>query len=408
MTQLIPGARSTNLGFFVGVGSRHETADEHGSSHMLEHLLFKGTRSRDARQISAQVEQAGGDLNAWTARDHTCFHAQVLPEDAPGAASVIADMLTDSLLRTDDVASEAQVVLDEIAMHDDDPVDVCADLAQQALFGDQPLGRSVIGTEASIRGLGRDDIEGFWRRHYRGDNIVVVAAGDVDHDQLAEQLAAVDWPGAPVADSPSNGPASVREVVPGAPTSRFWGMQQTTTALVWPGFGWHDPRRHALSLVLTMLGGGMSSLLFQRVREELALAYTIDAGDNCWDGAGSALIEWQSLPGRTGKIFTQVRGVVHDLLDGGVDEASLATAQRQVRGQLLLHLDQPANLMGHWGLAGLRGDDRSVDDAIDDLMAVTPDEATEVARQVLSRPPRLALAGAQTPLMRLERSALRW
>lgn len=409
VTQRVLGSRSAHLGFFVGVGSRHESADQHGCSHMLEHLLFKGTRRRSAKDISASLEVLGGDLNAWTARDHTCFHAVVLPEHALLAADVIADMLTDSVVSPEDVDAETRVVLEEIAMHDDDPVDVCSELSQQSLFGDGPLGRSVIGTTASIQGLDGETITAFWRRHYRPDNIVVAASGDVDHDALVAQLgqlAAWQRPGGVTVLGTSEAP--VEPVAVSEPLTRFWGMQQTTTALAWPGYGLDDPRRHALSLVMVILGGGMSSRLFQRVREELSLAYTIDAGDNCWGGAGAALVEWQSLPGRTTRIVDEIRRIISDLLVTGVSPHDLMAAQQQVRGQTLLHLDHPANLMTHWGAATLRNDERSIDDLVAEVMAVTPEQATEVAREVLSRAPRLALAGARTPVVRLGQRVLRW
>lgn len=409
VTQRVPGSRSAHVGFFIGVGSRHERPDEHGCSHMLEHLLFKGTRRRSAQDISACLEVLGGDLNAWTARDHTCFHAVVLPEHGLLAADVIADMLTESVVSATDVAAETRVVLEEIAMHDDDPVDVCAELSQQSLFGDSPLGRSVIGTTASIQGLDGEVIRDFWRRHYRPDNIVVAASGDVDHDALVAQLAEVGaW------QQPSGGNAVAADeppvtwVEPGEPVTRFWGMQQTTTALAWPGYGLDDPRRHALSLVMVILGGGMSSRLFQRVREELSLAYTIDAGDSCWDGAGAATVEWQSLPGRTTRIVEETRRIIADLLATGVGPDDLAAAQQQVRGQTLLHLDHPGNLMTHWGAATLRHDPRSIDDLVAEIMAVTPEQATTAARQVLSARPRLALAGARTPLVRLGQRVRKW
>ena len=409
VTQRVPGSRSAHLGFFIGVGSRHERAEEHGCSHMLEHLLFKGTPRRSAKDISAALEVLGGDLNAWTARDHTCFHAVVLPEHTLLAADVIADMLTDSVVSAADIAAETRVVLEEIAMHDDDPVDVCTELSQQSLFGLGPLGRSVIGTTASIQGLDGEVIRAFWQRHYRPENIVVAASGDIDHDALVAQLGLVPaWQRPTGTPDPSPDEAPVEWVDPAEPITRFWGMQQTTTALAWPGFGLDDPRRHALSLVMVILGGGMSSRLFQRVREELSLAYTIDAGDNCWDGAGAALVEWQSLPGRTTRIVEETKRIIGDLLATGVGPDDLAAAQQQVRGQTLLHLDHPGNLMTHWGAATLRNDQRSIDDLVAEIMAVTPEQATTVARQVLSLTPRLALAGARTPLVRLGQRVRNW
>lgn len=409
VTQRVTGSRSAHLGFFIGVGSRHESPEQHGCSHMLEHLLFKGTSRRSAKDISASLELLGGDLNAWTSRDHTCFHAVVLPEHTLLAADVIADMLTDSVVTPDDVDAETRVVLEEIAMHDDDPVDVCNELSQQSLFGDGPLGRSVIGTTASIQGLDRETITSFWKRHYRPENIVVAASGDVDHDALVEQLSGVTtWQRASDLSVLDPSAADVAVIEAGEPFTRFWGMQQTTTALAWSGYGLDDPRRHALSLVMVILGGGMSSRLFQRVREELSLAYTIDAGDNCWQDAGVVMVEWQSLPGRTTRIVEETKRIITDLIATGVSASDLAAAQQQVRGQTLLHLDHPANLMTHWGAATLRDDHRSIDDLVAEVMAVTPEQATQAAREVLSVAPRLAMAGARTPLVRLGQRVRNW
>ena len=196
--------RSTNtysLGVFAGVGSRHETSRLHGASHFLEHLLFKGTSTRSAEQISAAIEAVGGELNAYTAKEHTCFYARVLHSDAELALDVLTDMITNSLITPEDVDAERAVILDEISMHADDPTELAAEAAAAAIFGKSGLGRSVIGSRGSVASLSRRQIVQHWRRHYRPSSLVVAAAGKVDHDRLVQRLSAVD--GQPAAAGPT-------------------------------------------------------------------------------------------------------------------------------------------------------------------------------------------------------------
>ncbi len=188
ISEEMAGARSATVGVWVGVGSRHETPALHGCSHFLEHLLFKGTRGRSAMDISVALDSVGGEFNAFTAKEYTCFHARVLEADLPLAVDVLGDMMTDSLLAAADVEAERDVILDEIAMHDDDPDDVVHNLFNTQAYGDTPLGRPIAGTVESITGLTRDQIARFHRRHYRPETMVVAAAGAVDHTSLVRQV----------------------------------------------------------------------------------------------------------------------------------------------------------------------------------------------------------------------------
>ena len=188
VTEQMAGVRSASVGVWVGVGSRHETPTLHGCSHFLEHLLFKGTRERSAMDISVELDAVGGEFNAFTAKEYTCFHARVLDHDLPMAVDVLGDMITNSLITEDDVEAERDVILDEIAMHDDDPDDVVHNLFASQAFGDSPLGRPIAGTVESITALSREQIARFYRSHYRPPSMVVAVAGNVDHAAVVRQV----------------------------------------------------------------------------------------------------------------------------------------------------------------------------------------------------------------------------
>ncbi|MEL4357177.1 MULTISPECIES: M16 family metallopeptidase [unclassified Luteococcus] len=393
VTEQVPGARAFNLGVFVGVGSRDESPDEHGCSHFLEHVLFKGTPSRDAEQISAEIERFGGDLNAYTTREYTCFHARVLHSQADVALDVLTDMLANSLIRPADVATEREVILDEIAMHDDDPGEVAIEGAIGKLFAGSRLGPTVIGSATSIRRMPTRRITDFWRRHYTSNRMVVSAVGDLDHDDLCARLAGFD-----AALAPSPGGEVARPAAHHATEPRIFRrsneLAQTSVVLAFPGFGTLDPRREALSLLAVALGGGMSSRLFQEVRERRALAYTIDCSEAAWRDAGLVTIDWQALPERTPEILDVVHRIVADVRQHGITADELAAAKGQLLGQTVLHFENPGARMSRLGGAELAGDRRGIEDLLTDIRAVTLAEVNTLAAQVLGRVPVVSMAGA--------------
>lgn len=401
----VPGSHTFSIGFFVGVGSRHEAPQLHGASHFLEHVLFKGTRRRAAEEISAAIEQVGGDLNAYTAKEHTCFYARVLAEDAELAEDVLIDMLTESLVRSDDLESEREVILDEIAMHADEPGEVAADMVAERLFDTHPLGRTVIGSPASIGALTRAQVVGFWRRHYRPSGLVVAAAGRVDHDALVARLSRLD-----------DGPAtrrSVRTTVPAGGLTpgvslRRRPTEQCTVSMAFPGFGLFDPRRFALGVLGTTLGGGMSSRLFVSVRERRGLAYTIDAGETSYSDAGVFSVDWQCAPDRVAQIAALVQQEVADVVEHGLHPDELVRAKGQLRGQTVLAYESPATRMSRLGSSELAGDTRTVSDLLAGYDAVTPEDVLAVAREVLTHPPFLAVVGPSPDRGRLQTLVRRW
>ncbi|WP_420175621.1 M16 family metallopeptidase [Luteococcus sp. OSA5] len=395
VTEHVPGARAFNVGIFVGVGSRDEGPGEHGCSHFLEHVLFKGTPTRSAEQISAEVERFGGDLNAYTTREYTCFHARVLNDQADRSVDVLTDMLAHSLVRPADVVVEREVILDEIAMHDDDPSEVAIEGAIACLFAGTTLAPQVIGSSTSIRRMSTRRVRDYWRRCYTSDRMVVSAVGDLDHDELCARLNTFD------AELAGLGSAADRRVDPPVSSHpvrvRSNDLSQTSVVLAFPAFGALDPRREALALLAVALGGGMSSRLFQEVRERRALAYTIDCSEAAWSDAGFITIDWQALPERTAEIMDVVRGIVADVRGHGITADELEAARGQLVGQTILHFENPSSRMSRHGAAELAGDARSLDELLQTYHAVGLDEVNALAAKVLSQVPVVSMAGAAAP-----------
>lgn len=382
-----------NLGFFVGVGSRQETARLHGASHMLEHVLFKGTPRLSAEQISASIEAVGGELNAYTAKEHTCFYARLLAEDSSRAVEVMSDMLANSLIEPHHFSSERTVVLEEIAMGNDDPGDVAYDLTARRLYGPSGLAKPVIGSAESISVMERDAVVDYWRSRYRADSLVVSAAGAVDHDRLVEQLAPLDAllserRAAP--DGPEVSAAAVAE--PGVAVAAR-DFEQLEVVMSWPGPGLLDPRRAALDVLVTVLGGGMSARLFVEVRERRGLAYSIDASDHAYTDAGQVSVEWACAPRRLQPIIDVVRSVLADVVEHGITEAELVQAKSQIRGQTLLGLESPGAHMSRNGRSWLQDDPRSVADLMAEVAAVTREDVHALAVELFTGPPTLAVVG---------------
>lgn len=387
-------SRTFSVGCFVGVGSEHESDALHGASHFLEHVLFKGTPSRAAEDISAEIESVGGDLNAYTSKEFTCFHARVLAADAPRSIAVLSDMLSSSLIRSADVDAERAVILDEIAMHADDPGETVQELVTGRLLGTTGLGRPVIGSVASIAAMSRPAILRYWRRHYRPTSIVVAAAGAVDHDALSSQLSGLD---AVPPGSPPRRPTPTALDYAGGLLTAVRPLEQCTVSLALPGAGRFEDRRHAVSLLATVLGGGMASRLFVEVRERRGLTYSIDAGDVNFSDVGLFGVDWQCAPERLIEIADLVYRACADLAEHGITEAELRRAQGQMRGQTVLSYEGPNARMTRLGRTALAGDPRSLDDVLAAFDAVTVDDVQTEAARMFSQPPVLGVVGPRLP-----------
>ena len=396
VTERMASSRTFSVGIFAGVGSRHESAARHGASHFLEHVLFKGTRRRTPEQISAAVESRGGELNAYTTKEYTCFYARVLADDGDVAVDVLTDMVTDSRVRSADVDAERAVILDEIAMHADDPSEVVAEQVADAVFAGSGLGKMVIGSPESITAMSRDLVVKHWRQHYRPSSLVVAAAGDVDHDRLVGQVAALDaMPVVGPGPRPTSGPAPVTER-PSLVTTRR-RVEQVQAVLAYPGPGLFDDRRHASGLLAAVLGGGMASRLFVEVRERRGLTYGIDAGETTYSDAGLWSVEFGCGPDKLAAILDVVAAQLAEVAEHGVTAVELADAKSQMRGQTLLSYESPSSRMGRLGTTALLRDDRSLDDVLARYDAVTPEELRAEAERLFGQRPTLGLVGPRVP-----------
>jgi predicted Zn-dependent peptidase len=396
VSESLPGVRSVAFGIWVGVGSRDEKPSLAGSSHFLEHLLFKGTPTRDALEIAAVMDAVGGEMNAFTAKEYTCYYARVLDEDLALAVDLVSDMVTSSLVTSDDVESERGVILEEIAMHDDEPADVVHDSFAAALFGPHtPLGRPVIGSVSSIESLSRTSIAGYYRRRYTPDSMVVAASGGLDHGRLlrlvkkafAERLAGDDLP-APLRAG-GRVPASYSSVIVEERATEQANVVLGTTAL-----RRDDPRRFALGVLNGALGGGMSSRLFQEVREKRGLAYSVYSYVSSHADTGLFGVYAGCAPGRVDEVLALCREQLALAADKGLTEDELRRSKGQMRGSLVLGLEDTGSRMSRLGKGELvHGELLSVDEVLARIDAVTLDDVHEVARDVLTRPLSLGVLG---------------
>ncbi|MDP9101953.1 MAG: insulinase family protein [Actinomycetota bacterium] len=395
VTETVPGVRSAAFGIWVGVGSRDETPALAGTSHFLEHLLFKGTSRRGALEIATVMDAVGGEMNAFTAKEYTCYYARVLDEDLALAVDVVSDMVTSSLVSTPDVDSERGVVLEEISMHDDEPADAVHDVFAEALFGDHPLGRPIIGTVESINALTRAQVAGYYRRRYRPPAMVVSVAGNINHNQVERMVADA------FADvlEPSGTPLPLRRVdrvpatTPGVRTQER-PTEQANLVIGTQGLAREDPRRHALAVLSNALGGGMSSRLFQEVRERRGLAYSVYSFAAHHAETGTFGVYAGCAPGKVDEVLDVIRTELEAAAGSGVSDDEIGRAKGQLRSSLLLGLEDTGSRMTRLGKGELvHARTLTVGEVLDRIDAVTADDVREVAADVLRRPMALALVG---------------
>lgn len=378
LTEWMPGLRSASLGIWVRAGSVTETREEMGISHLLEHMVFKGTGQRSAHDIALVLERVGGSLDAYTTREHTSYQARVLDEHTDLALSVLADLVLDPQLRDEDLELERQVVLEEIATVEDTPDDLVFDLHAQALWGDHPLGYSILGTEATVSGFRSEDLRRTHDRLYHAGNVVIAAAGSIDHDRLVERIEAL-FRGRPAGPRAGAGPPTDQAPVRG---SRQIERKSAQTHLVWGtrSFGHGDPRRYALVLLSNALGGGMSSRLFQRVREALGLAYSVYAYQSFYADAGTLGVYVGTRPETAARAEAVVREELERLARDGLSAAELEDAKGQVKGQVALSMESSSARLHRLAGTALYGEPfRSLEEVVARVDEVTLDEVAELA-----------------------------
>ncbi|SDY65070.1 Predicted Zn-dependent peptidase [Modestobacter sp. DSM 44400] len=397
LTETMPGVLSATLGIWVGVGSRDESPHLAGSSHFLEHLLFKGTRSRTALEIATAMDAVGGEMNAFTAKEHTCYYANVLASDLPLAVTLLGDLVTDALNTAPDLESERTVVLEEIAMRDDEPSDAVHDLYAETLFGDTPLGRSVLGTVDSIESLSRDDVDGWYRQRYAVPSIVVAAAGRVDHQQVLDLVAAAfgeRLAGAARPEALRMGEGAVL-AAPARPTGLIHRKTEQTHLLLGSiGMSRLDERRYAAAVLDAAVGGGMSSRLFQEVREKRGLVYSVGSALTHYAGTGSFSVYAGCSPKRVPEVLRLVRAELATVAVTGLTAEEVSRGRGQLKGGMVLSLEDTGSRMSRLGKSELSyGEYLPVREVLDRLDAVDPEQVRAVAADLLTRNTCLAVVG---------------
>ncbi len=397
ITEALPSVRSAAVGIWAGVGSRDEDRDHSGATHYLEHLLFKGTARRSALAISAEMDAVGGELNAFTAKEYTCYYARVLDADLPLAIDVLSDMVTSSLIEPKDVDAERGVILEEIAMNEDDPSDLVHEAFSEQLFGDTPLGRPILGTVDSINSISRARIAEHYRARYTPDYLVVAAAGNVDHDRVVELVGAAFGPvltgtAAPVPPRLS-GPDGGTAIGTGVRLlSR--PVEQANLVLGCAGLARTDSRRFALGVLNAALGGGMSSRLFQEVREKRGLAYSVYSFSSQHADCGLWGIYAGCLPAKTEEVLAICHDEIAKVIDSGLTDEELDRGKGQLRGSIVLGLEDPSSRMSRLGKSELVYPRlEPVDEILAEIDAVTHDQVREVATTMLAQPKALAIVG---------------
>jgi predicted Zn-dependent peptidase len=396
VTERMADVRSVSIGFWVGTGSVDEPAVHAGASHFLEHLLFKGTAERSARSIALAVDSVGGDMNAYTTKEYTTFYVRLLGEDADMGVQLLSDIVWSPAFRFDEFESERQVILEEILMHGDEPADLVHDVLAAALFPDHPLGREVLGSAGTVEAMSPADVAAFHDHHYRPGNVVVAAAGAVDHDRICDLLTA-----ALTQLGKRSGGSAPPRLPPAVPSVRRLDVgrdtEQAHVTVAVPGPDRDDEDRHALGIVEHVLGGGMSSRLFQSIREDRGLAYSVYSYRLGFQGAGALAVYAGTAPDQAATVVELVEEEIDRVASSGVTAAELEAAKGHVRGSTALGLEDSGARMGRIGHAQLiHGRVLTLDEIDARLSALTLDQVNEVAGRWLSGPHTVATVGPQS------------
>src|SRR5580693_7336203 len=397
ITESLPAVRSAALGIWVGVGSRDEDRDHAGATHYLEHLLFKGTQRRTALEISAEMDGVGGELNAFTAKEYTCYYARVLDTDLPLAIDILSDMVNSSLIAPQDVDAERGVILEEIAMNEDDPADLVHEAFAAQLFGDTPLGRPILGSVDSINAISRDRIAEHYRARYTPDSLVVAAAGNLSHEGVVSLIEAAF--GSALDGSASPAPARLG----GSESDSAVGtgvrllsrpVEQANLVLGCAGLARTDRRRFALGVLNAALGGGMSSRLFQEVREKRGLAYSVYSFSSQHADCGQWGVYAGCLPAKADEVLAICQDEIAKVIESGLTDEEMARGKGQLRGSIVLGLEDPSSRMSRIGKSELVYPRlEPVEEILAAISAVTHDDVREVATAVLGQPKALAVVG---------------
>ncbi|MDQ3218270.1 MAG: insulinase family protein [Actinomycetota bacterium] len=381
VTEAMSEVRSVSIGLWFDVGSRDEPEEIAGTSHFLEHLLFKGTPSRSAKDIADAFDAVGGDVNAFTGKEYTCYYARVLDDDLGMAFDVLSDMVTSSSLDSQELESERNVILEEIAMHEDAPDELVHDLFYRAMWDGHPLGRPVLGFNETVGAVSRDQLEGYWRERYSAPNLVVAAAGNLDHDRIVEL----------VADRFSEGVDGRKTLRAGIAPRPIRGVnvhrrptEQAHIVMGTQGLHRSHEDRYVLAALDTVLGGGMSSRLFQEVREKRGLAYAVYSYSSMFADTGTFAVYAGTTPQNAHTVMDIITTELASVAANGITPQELERAKGHLRGALVLSSEDPGSRMNRLGRQQLAlGEIMSLDELIARFEALEIEDLKRVAEEIL-------------------------
>lgn len=387
-TERLPGVETVSVTVSVGTGARYESETENGISHLLEHMAFKGTKTRTARDIAESFDNIGGQLNAYTSMEHTVYYAKLLKGDLVLAVDILSDIIQNSVFDEKELVREKEVIIQEIAMHRDSPEDLIVDIFDETAYPEQPLGRSILGNEERVANYSRDDVMRYMARHYVPSNMILSAAGNVDHAEfvaLANRFFVMD----------------VAPPAPKAPIATYSGgtrfetsdLEQLHLAMGFPSVNIHDPRYYALQIYAAILGGGMSSRLFQEVREKRGLAYSVYAMGNAYDDVGILSIYAASSPDKAKELADTIRDEVKNMAIN-IDDVELQRAKNQGKSELLMARESSQAVASRIGRHLLTyGHYKPVEDIIKKFDAVSKDDVLKIAQLIQQGTPTIAALG---------------
>jgi predicted Zn-dependent peptidase len=397
VTEEVSSVRSAAVGIWVNVGSRDEAPAVAGASHFLEHLLFKGTKRRNALEISSAIESVGGEMNAFTSKEYTCFYARVIDSDLPMAVDVISDLITSSIVTAEDVDAERKVVLEEIAMRDDDPSDLVHDLYAETYYGDTPLGRPILGTIDSINEMSRNSVFNYYKKRYLPQDLVVAVAGNIKHKRVVAMVEEalsrdnfLDVTGTPQirANTPVKRVKQGRVGVIHRKSEQahmFYGME---------GVNRNDDRRFTMGVLSAALGGGMSSRLFQEIREKRGLAYSVYSYAQQFAGSGQIGFYAGCNPSKAVEVINIIQEVLHDVANNGMSHEEIERAKGAVRGSLVLSQEDSGSRMSRIGKSEIvYGQIMGFDEILQAVGRVTPEDIRVIASEFLTKTPTLGVVG---------------
>ena len=405
LTEHVPGSQSVSVSFSVAVGSRDETNNHFGSTHFLEHLLFKGTKTRTAMDIAVAFDSVGGSSNASTGKEHTSYYAKVQDKALPIAVEVIADMLTSSLIDETEFENERPVILEELAMNDDDPQDVVHEAFSSAVLGDHPLGRPIGGTIETITAVSRAAVWEHYQNNYRPQDLVVAAAGSVDHQELiklVEQgLATAGW------DLGLQAKPVPRRLLNPAKISRgsklnviHRPISQVNIMVGSEGLYVDDPRRYAMGVLNTVLGGGMSSRLFQEIREKRGLAYSVYSFNQGYSDAATFGLYAGCSPAKAKEVTELMIAELDKVAQSGITSEELALARGNISGSLALKFETNQARMSRLASAEIvAGEFMDLDETIERFEAVELSQVQALAQDLLKLPRSIVAVGDVTETM---------